>query len=197
MGTRRVFVRIEDLSISSMLQIDMPRPPTNIHVLQTARKILGLTQAHLALRVGVATVTIQKIEGGKMRLRRKLANKISIATAVDPQQLIENFDPETPYLVMAHPEKLTRENAQARQKPKLDESTLDVIDREVYVLAESMREMLRASVMKGSVWVLLHMLREAVAEAREEFKLPVRTERPNRAAIMQAVAARRRERQSL
>ena len=130
-------------------------------------------------------------------MRRKLANKISIATAVDPQQLIENFDPETPYLVMAHPEKLTRKNAQARQKPKLDEPTLDVIDREVYVLAESMREMLRASVMKGSVWVLLHMLREAVAEAREEFKLPVRTERPNRAAIMQAVAARRRERQSL
>jgi len=40
-------------------------------------------------------------------------------------------------------------------------------------------------------------LRQAIAELREEFRLPVKTEKFDRRAAMQAVAARRRERQSL
>lgn len=54
----------------------MPRKPTNQHPLRQVREIAGLTQAQLAKRIGVATVTIQKIENGNLPMTREVAEKI-------------------------------------------------------------------------------------------------------------------------
>ena len=175
----------------------MPRKPSYPHVLRTVRALRGLSQPALARLVGVEPITIRKIENGELKPSRKLANRLATETGVDPNQIIENFDPESPHPVMGHPEILTKQDWTTRKKPKLDEPTLKAIEREVKATADDVREMLKASVPKGSVWVLLHALRQALAELREEFRLPVKTEKFDRKAAMQAVAARRRERQSL
>jgi transcriptional regulator with XRE-family HTH domain len=146
----------------------MPRKPGNPHVLRTIRARHELSQPALARLVGVEAITIKKIESGQLKLSRKLAHRISIATGADPQQLIDNFEPQTPYLVGAHPEELTRESVQARRKPKLKD-----VDEAARILGQAIQEMLRASVRKGSIWVLWYALRQAIQELSEEFDLPV------------------------
>jgi hypothetical protein len=56
--------------------------------------------------------------------------------------------------------------------------------------------MLRASVFKGSVWVVWHALRQAVQEIRQEFNLPLPVEKADLRKMKKAEAARKRARQS-
>jgi transcriptional regulator with XRE-family HTH domain len=175
----------------------MPRKPSNPHVLRTARTILGFTQRRLAQRVGKAVITIQKIESGQIKPSRKLANRLSIETGVDPKQLMENFEPETPYVVMAHPEMLTLEKFKTRKKLTLNETTVPAIEREVDILAKSIRQMLMASVEKKCLWVVCYALRQAFEDLRNEFALKLKAEKPDLAKMRKAETARRRERQSL
>src|SRR5258708_2555675 len=74
----------------------MPRPPSVPHVLRAARKTKGLSQEKLAQKVGVATITIARIESCRLKLSRSLAMRISIATGLDPYQLLENENPDFP-----------------------------------------------------------------------------------------------------
>ena len=166
----------------------MPRRPTEPHVLRTVRARHGLSQLALARLVGVETVTIKKIEGDQLKLSRKLAHRISIATGADPQQLIDNSEPETPYMVGAYPEELTRERFQARQQPKLKD-----VEEAGRILAKAIQQMLRDSIPKGSVWVLWYALRQAIQELREEFDLPVSVYqgKESRAILLETISRKR------
>jgi transcriptional regulator with XRE-family HTH domain len=175
----------------------MPRKPSYPHVLRTVRALRELSQPALARLVGVEPITIRKIENGELKPSRKLANRLAIETGVDPNQIIENFDPQTPYPVMGHPEVLSKESWKTRREPKLDEPTLRAIEREVNATAIDLNEMLKASVPKGSVWVLVHALRQALAELKEEFGLPVKTDKFDPLKARAAATARKRERRSL
>jgi transcriptional regulator with XRE-family HTH domain len=176
----------------------MPKEPSHPSVLRSVRKILNLSQPRLAQLVGVETVTIRKIEGGKLKLPPKLATRIAAATGANPLQLLENFEPETPYLALAHPEKLTLENYKQRTKPKLDDdSTLAIIDGEVNMLAGNMYKMLTLSVPKGTVWVVIFALREAVNRVSEDFGLQVKPQKFDPYAARAAQAARTGSRQRL
>ena len=92
----------------------MPRKPSNPHVLRTVRGWGKLSQPALARLVDVEPITIRKIENGDLKPSRKLAHRIATATGINPNQIIENFDPETPYSVMGPPEVLTEENWKTR-----------------------------------------------------------------------------------
>jgi transcriptional regulator with XRE-family HTH domain len=74
----------------------MPRPPTKLHVLRTIREILGLSQVALAKKIGVAPVTIKKIENHTIPMSKKTAELITDFTGVDKQQLLENSHPAEP-----------------------------------------------------------------------------------------------------
>ncbi|MEZ4636354.1 MAG: helix-turn-helix transcriptional regulator [Caldilineaceae bacterium] len=58
---------------------------TFVHWLKQQRKILDLTQADLAGRVGCAVVTIQKIEEGKRRASKQVAALLADHLAIAPQ----------------------------------------------------------------------------------------------------------------
>ena len=74
----------------------MPRPPTKLHVLRTIRKILGLSQVALAKKIGVAPVTIKKIENHMAPMSKRTARLIADFTGVHEQQLLENSQPAEP-----------------------------------------------------------------------------------------------------
>ena len=74
----------------------MPRPPTKLHVLRTIREILGLSQVALAKKIGVAPVTIRKIENLSVPMSEKTAELLSYFTGVDKGQLLENSHPAEP-----------------------------------------------------------------------------------------------------
>jgi|SRR6516164_2860476 len=155
----------------------MPRKPSYPHVLRTARIIHELTQQQLAKRVGVAVITLQKIESGQIKLSKRLANRLSIATGVDPAQLIENFEPEKPYLNVISfrsptPPRIPLKNSRALQLIKENKPSKDSMETELRLIQDSLRQMLEASIPKGSYWVLLHAISWALSDLREEFKLP-------------------------
>jgi plasmid maintenance system antidote protein VapI len=68
------------------------RPSKNEHLLAILRKELGehVTQAYLAEKIRVHPTTIRRIELGKRKLTRTLAERIGDAFDVDPQCLMEN-----------------------------------------------------------------------------------------------------------
>jgi transcriptional regulator with XRE-family HTH domain len=74
----------------------MPRPYRKKHVLRTTREILGLSQVELAKRVGVAPITITKIENHVIAMSEDVASRISMLTGVDQEQLIANSNPAKP-----------------------------------------------------------------------------------------------------
>jgi transcriptional regulator with XRE-family HTH domain len=74
----------------------MPRPPSVKHPLRTARLILGLSQPEFGAKVGVSGVTIQQIENHVMKMSLGLAQKISIAYGLDPDQLMTGARPMHP-----------------------------------------------------------------------------------------------------
>ena len=166
----------------------MPRKPTKIHVVRTARTIWGLKQKQLAQQAGVGVETIKRIENGSLKPSKDLALRLAAILAIDPEQIRENFDAETPYLFMGHPEVLTKEAVKARRKKKLDEAALETVERQVEIAANSIRQMLLANVPKSSspgVWLAVC---QALQKVREEFNLPVVVQR----AFLEQAAKRQR-----
>jgi DNA-binding XRE family transcriptional regulator len=65
----------------------MPRKPRFIHPVRQVRTCLGHSQPSFAKLIGCSAVAVQRIENGKLRLSRKLANSIMEATGADPVSL--------------------------------------------------------------------------------------------------------------
>jgi len=53
-----------------------------------------LTQWQLARRVGVSVETIKKIENGQLKMSKRLAYRLAIATGIDLRQLTNNSNPD-------------------------------------------------------------------------------------------------------
>ena len=153
----------------------MSRPSPHPHVLRTVRHRLGLTQETLAKEVGVKTITIQKIELGKNKPGRELAFRIMAVTGLDPVQLIENSEPESPYLVRCHPEQVTRENYETRKSLRpSDEKVQKEINRDVELFSKIIRQMFEVSIARGKFDALRYTLEWTLGKLRTEFDLPVR-----------------------
>ena len=65
----------------------MPRPVTHAHVLRDLRNTIKLTQSQLAQRLGIARITVNKIENGKIKLPPALAARIHILTGISLEEL--------------------------------------------------------------------------------------------------------------
>jgi transcriptional regulator with XRE-family HTH domain len=65
----------------------MPRPPKSDHVVRKLRRIIGYTQRRLAAELGVAEVSLKKIENGDLALSHQMKKRLMIATGVDPASL--------------------------------------------------------------------------------------------------------------
>ena len=141
----------------------MPITPSHPHVLRAARKARGITQEKLAQAVGVAAITIQKIESGHVKLSRKLAYRISIVTRLDTQQLLDNSEPDNPRL---HPDRLT------------GPPTQEEIERETKLLADIIRlSLLGQTKTQSQFWVVRYAINQALGELGNEFGLRIKAER--------------------
>lgn len=67
----------------------MPKKPTHRHVLRDLRKVLGKTQAQFAELLGVAMITIARIENGTLKLSLDLAIKIQGQTGASYEELLK------------------------------------------------------------------------------------------------------------
>jgi len=150
----------------------MPRKPGKPHVLRTVRTKLGISQAELAARVGVTAIAIKMIEGGRLKLSPKLANQLAIYLQVNPEQLIENYEPGTPRDALGDP--WIPETFKAGRKPTKTE-----IKKETKTNARLIEALLLDSVRQGSFYVVSYALRVALAQLRNDFNLarPVKAAR--------------------
>jgi hypothetical protein len=126
--------------------------------------------------VGVAVITLQKIESSENKLSKRLANRLSIATGVDPVQLIENFEPENPYLNVISfrsptPPRIPLKDSYTVQFIKGSGPSEESMETELRLIQDNLREILEASIPKGCYWVVLHAIRWALLDLRKEFKL--------------------------
>lgn len=60
----------------------MPRKPTYESKIRLLREIIGKTQDQFAAMLGVSTISIKRIESGKLRLSHEMRGRIRIATGV-------------------------------------------------------------------------------------------------------------------
>jgi DNA-binding XRE family transcriptional regulator len=67
----------------------MPKRPRFIHPVRQVRTCLSHTQASFAKLLGCATITVQRVENGSLRLSEKLANTILEATGTNPTALLK------------------------------------------------------------------------------------------------------------
>src|SRR5262245_19809663 len=121
----------------------MPRRPGKPHVLRTTRTLLKMSQPELAARVGVTPVAIKMIESGKLKLSPYLANQLAIFLKVNPEQLMENSEPETPRDAFGEP--WTPETFRARRMPTKAE-----IRRELKASAQLIEGLFSDSAHEGS-----------------------------------------------
>jgi DNA-binding XRE family transcriptional regulator len=157
----------------------MPRPPSHpLHVLQTVRDRLDLTQEQLAKAVGVKTVTIRKIESGKLKPGKDLAFRIMCETELDPDQLMENFEPEKPRRVMrcdpdkltSDPDEVTKESYQAfKNLPGPDDKR---VEEQIELWSRDIRQMSKAVAQRGKFDVFRVALSRALGELCKDFDLP-------------------------
>jgi transcriptional regulator with XRE-family HTH domain len=157
----------------------MPRIPSNPHVLRTARSRLGLSQIQLAELVGVAPITIRRIEAGQLNLGRSLAVRISIATSLDTEQLLDNADPETP--------RFYQRSKNADQPPSPQRIATDLS-----LFGEILKDLLGRPKTLTRYEILYHCLSTKIAELRHELSYPLLTHSP-RAFDRKATAARKRQ----
>ena len=146
------------------------------HVLAAVRKRCGLSQEQLAAAVGVATVTIQKIEYGKIALSPRLACRISIATRLRTQQLLANSDPDRLQLLP---------DFSAGKIPK------EILVAESVQLGNIERDMLDQCDTQAKFWVLRWAIYEKLRELGKDFGLRVR--QPATREVFKVQAARKRE----
>jgi transcriptional regulator with XRE-family HTH domain len=126
--------------------------------------LLKISQPELAARVGVTPITIKMIEGGRLKLSPKLANQLAIYLQVNPEQLIKNYEPETPRDALGDP--WTPKTFKAGRKPTKAE-----IKKEVRAGARLIEALLLDSVRQASFYVVSYSVRVALAQLRNDFSL--------------------------
>jgi transcriptional regulator with XRE-family HTH domain len=100
----------------------MSRTAKGAHVLFRLREKLGLLQKQLAEKVGLSTYTIRDIERGVLKLTRRNAIKISEATGVSPQWLMDN-KPAVPIQNIAGKRWTTKDVPDPNRWNRLDHET--------------------------------------------------------------------------
>lgn len=81
----------------------MPRKPTYESKIRLLRESIGKTQDHFAAMLGVSTISIKRIESGKLRLSHAMKVRIRIATGVS------SYDTETGELLFMNSTPFTKE----------------------------------------------------------------------------------------
>jgi transcriptional regulator with XRE-family HTH domain len=127
---------------------------SHVHVLRTLRKRYGYSQQKLATVVGCSLATVKFIETGRLRPSADLADRVRLATGLDPQQLIGNFSPAEPRDPCGV--SLTHEAIKLRQaaQPSRDDQTRKQVDGILRLHAVVEEILLDASVVKGKLWAV-------------------------------------------
>jgi len=147
----------------------MSRKPRSPHVLRSTRHLYSLSQAKLAAMVGCATITIKNVENGTLQPSSSLAHRIFMQTGLDPGQLIENFDPETPRGVIGQP--LTEVLLEQTQKIRESSENREHVDQSVKHLSAALEIILDASLRGHKLWAVRPALQNAIQKIIEEFDL--------------------------
>jgi transcriptional regulator with XRE-family HTH domain len=147
----------------------MPRQPSVSHPLRTARQILGLSQPAFGAQVGVAGVTIQQIENRLMKMSRGLAQKISIAYGLDPDQLITGSEPGQPRFTEGAP--FSREEYERRKIAPRDVDDRQTVDSHVANFTFALEALLDAANETRRYGPFNNALKKRLSELVEEFEL--------------------------
>ena len=148
-----------------------PRP----HVLRTTRHLYRLSQAKMAAKVGVKPITIKSIEAGKLRPSPYLAYLVFQQTALDPQQLIANSEPESPRNTFGeplNPDDMNR-TRQARERFENQEH----VDAHVQIFSALLTLLLDASMREGKLWAIRPALAFAIDKIMQNFNLTVHVDK--------------------
>lgn len=117
-----------------------------------------MSQEKLAALCGVAKVTIQKIEGGKISLSPRLAWRIAIATGLNIRQLLSNADPDRPQILRV---------------PRKGSSPEQVMEVESNRLGKAIHKMFAQCDSQERFWVLRWAIYEKLKELGVEFSVKV------------------------
>ena len=139
------------------------------HVLRTVRRFRSLSQARLAALVGCSLPTIKKIESGQLRPSADLADRIAIQTGLDPDQLVENFLPETPLGPGGEP--LTKETVKLIQERHRESQTKEQVDASLRHFGVVEEVLFDASTRHGKLWALRLAFRQAIDKLISGFDL--------------------------
>jgi transcriptional regulator with XRE-family HTH domain len=112
----------------------MPRRPTKLHVLRTIREILGLSQVAFAKKIGVAPVTIKKIENHTVPMSKNTAELIGAFTGASQEQLLENTRPAEPKNHWGDP--YTKEWFETEYKSEITKGLVDTYVADITVKAQ-------------------------------------------------------------
>jgi DNA-binding XRE family transcriptional regulator len=143
----------------------VPRP----HVLRTTRHLYRLSQAKMAAKVGVKPITIKSIEAGKLRPSPYLAYLIFQQTALDPQQLITNSEPESPRNTFGEP--LNPDEMNRLRQARQPRETQQQVDANVRNFSALLTLVLDASAREGKLWAIRPALAFAIDKIMQSFNL--------------------------
>jgi transcriptional regulator with XRE-family HTH domain len=143
--------------------------PMPAHVLRTVRKLYGLSQAKLAVLVGISLTAVKQIETGRLRPSANLAHRIYMQTGLDPGQLMENSFPETPFHAMGMP--LSKEMFKGMQERHKESQTQEHVDQSLRHLEAVLRLLLDVSTRQGKLWALRPALQNAIQKLIADFDL--------------------------
>ena len=146
----------------------MPRPPTKLHVLRTVREILGLSQVALAKKIGVAPVTIKKIENLMVPMSKKTAELIADFTGVDKQKLLENTHPAEPKNHWG--DSFSKEWFETEYSKEITKETVDFHVRFISFHVQMALDAC-AGVRPREGDTVIHAFEAAIAEITEKFQL--------------------------
>lgn len=151
----------------------MAQAPARRHVLARVRIEAGLSQKELAKLLGVAGITVQKIEQGKLKLSEELAQKVQNELDVSAAWLLAN-DPKMPPVTFRGGSwaKIWYEYTQALRLDRnfaLDESADAFTAWQIEELSAKIASLLRASKGTPKQGILLHRLRQSLSELAEQF----------------------------
>ena len=151
----------------------MIKKESPVHVLSTMRKRCKMSQSKLARLAGCSLPTIKQIERGRLRPSAGLAHRIYMQTGLNPEQIMNNVNPEEPLGVTGEP--FTEENftvAQAEmQKGHRAYETQEQIDEDIRFYAAVLTLVLDASIREGKIWAFRPALKDAINRLIKDFEL--------------------------
>jgi transcriptional regulator with XRE-family HTH domain len=151
----------------------MAQAPARRHVLARVRIEAGLSQKELAKLLGVAGITIQKIEQGRLALSLELAEKAQNELGVSAAWLLNN-DPKIDPVTFRGGSwgKIVYEYTQALRLERdfaLDQSANAFTAWQIAELSARIAGLLTGSKGTPRQGILLHRLRQSLSELAEQF----------------------------